>query len=217
MREAFSIQTSFFRTGRPAQTVLQFGEPALSYDPPYARPIDDQLAWLLVRYLHPGAELVYHAPIETPIGTVVVDFLVKRGRHRVAFMAADEGTEVSGLPALEAHWQAQVLGSGAVDVLYVLGGERLAERAADALSVVAGWQPELFSPDGLSELAASATGISSLCAISGTGNDVRLRYGAAIEDVYHGEYFNWPESEPSEVTVSRRSGSALGVNRALCG
>lgn len=202
MTRILNMQPSFFASAPDREPIAHFIEPALAYAPPYARPVDDHLAWLLVRHLHPGSELVHGAEVKTNLGRVVLDFLVVRGRHRAAFVVVEE-SDVSRPAAADPLWQSLLLASGAVDSIYTITGSDLAPRLADALSVVAGWQPGLFSADGVAGLSAASSPVSASLSVTGTGSEIRLRYGAA-EDQYGDEQFFWPGCDSGEITVARR-------------
>lgn len=124
-------------------------EPMLSvggalYDPPYETPLEDELAWHLVKYLRANARLDYQAKIVTAGGTFWVDFVLTIGQQRI-------GIEC-GLLDAEADTQAErfrdalVVGSGAVDVLYRMRGTDLFYRMEDLLYLLAQAHSDAFTP-----------------------------------------------------------------------
>ena len=121
------------------------------YNPPYTRPIEDELAWHLVKYLHPDAtRLDYQAEITTPLGPCWVDFLVvqKDGR-KIAFEISEAGEESRLRDALVmAHTQDLVL--------YRFRHDDVLRRLHHCLQCVAGHDPALFTPRGTQNIATLA-------------------------------------------------------------
>ena len=210
MPRILDLQTNLFAAASDRAPIAHFTEPALTYAPPYARPVDDHFAWLLVRHLHPASELTYRPIFETPLGKLQVDFLVRRAGRRIAFLLGEDGDEPRVEVTSSSFWQSVLVTTGAADVVYSVSGRDLVARLSDALSVIAGWEPALFSADGLIGLSAASTRVSSGVAISGTGSEIRLRYGAA-EDQYGDETFTWPGLDSGEVIVSRSVLPAQGI------
>ena len=179
-----------------------FAEPTLSYQPPYGREVDDQMAWFLVRHLYPQAGFEHDVRIGSAGRTVRLDFLVTRGSQRVGFIVND--SEEQRDEQQECYQMSRLVASGALDVVYAFYGPRLEGRMADCLSVVAGWHPSLFSPDGLAGLAGRAARISRSFSLHGTGSEVRLYYQhPSLDDHYGGERFVWPDEAPEQVLVRR--------------
>jgi hypothetical protein len=150
--------------------------------------------------------------VETTVGTFVLDFVAVRGARRIGFVLSERDRESA--VKTDPYWHAMVLATGTVDTIYCVEGCRLEERVIDVLSVVAGWQSELFSPDGLAELAARATEVSSSLRVRGTGTEICLDYTQPLEDWYREESFVWPTTESDDVHVSRRSVLALATRTA---
>ena len=129
-------------------------EPTLFYDPPYAHPTEDTLAWHLVKYLHPDASLMYNVRIQTPSITFELDFVIEYGDIRVGIMCGlDKGAEQSHQESL--HY-ALMLEGGFVDTVFRFREEDLEARLHDALYVMARWSPEVFSERGRINLATLA-------------------------------------------------------------
>ena len=199
--QIFPIQRSIFSADGEGSGIDQFREPALCYQPPYAGPAHDQLAWYLVRHLHPASDMAYRVPVETTTGTFMVDFIVSRGSHRVGFVICDANDTAAVRE--DSAWHALLLATGAVDTIYCVRGARIEERIIDVLSAIAGWQPDLFSPDGLAALSARANHVSNALVARGTGSEIHLVYGEPIDDMYLDEPFTWPAPELDELVVSR--------------
>ena len=132
----------------------QHGEPSLFYAPPYDRPVEDEFAWHLVKYLDERSGLVYQHRAETPAGPVWVDFVVEtlvpvaEGRppllRRVGFELTAEGDDADAVALRDAL----LVGTGALDALYRFDSRSLLYRLHDALAVVMAWEPALFSDRG---------------------------------------------------------------------
>lgn len=180
-------------------------EPTLTYAPPYATVEDDQLAWLLVRYLHPGSELAYRMLVHHQDELAVATFVVMRAGRSVGFVLSGYGAKANGMTPGDDSPQRPI----PVDVLVRVEGDRLEEHLDDVLSVVAGWEPGLFSPDGVAELDARVSSDASGCSVAGTGAEVHLRYGADVEDVYQGEAFVWPDMRADALVVRRTGRTAM--------
>ena len=60
-------------------------EPSLFYDPPYERPLEDEFAWHLVKYLTPISRLDYQVKCDTAKAKVWVDFVVETGQGTSGF------------------------------------------------------------------------------------------------------------------------------------
>ena len=121
-------------------------EPSLFYDPPYERPLEDEFAWHLIKYLKPITGLRYQVRVETPCTNAWVDFVVEHGTRRIGF-------EIGSLDDTpdeeqERYRDALVIGSGALDVLYRFRAADLLYRPHDALHLAAMWDASLFSERG---------------------------------------------------------------------
>ena len=147
---------------RPAQV----NEPTLFYAPPYARPVEDEFAWHLVKYLDERAGLLYQERIETAAGPVWVDFVVEipvaGGTRRVGFELTDPADDAG-----DARYRdALLVGDGpdgrpALDALYRLDTRSALYRLHDALALVERWEraagTPLVSPRGRINLDRLAT------------------------------------------------------------
>ncbi len=177
-------------------------EPSLFYDPPYERPLEDEFAWQLVKYLRPISGLQYQVKVETPCANVWVDFVVEHGARRIGF---EVGTLEDGVdPEQEHHRDALVLGSGALDVLYRFRGADLLYRPHDALHLAAAWDADLFTPRGRINLNTLASAEARACHPRPQDTVARVVYEAP-EEVLDGEAFAWPQDVPAELIVRRIS------------
>lgn len=121
-------------------------EPSLFYDPPYERPLEDEFAWHLVKYLQPIIGLQYQVKVTTACSNAWIDFVVEAGSRRIGFEIGNLDPKVD---AETLHYRdALVLGTGYLDVLYRFRGEDLMYRIHDALHLASKWDADLFSPRG---------------------------------------------------------------------
>ena len=121
-------------------------QPVLWYDPPYERPLEDEFAWHLVKYLDPVSNLEYQVEVETPTGSTWIDFMVTQGGKRYGFEISACGDEDEYVETT--YRDAMVISSGSVDVLYRLRCEDLLHYVHLTLSVVMQSDKSLFSPRG---------------------------------------------------------------------
>ena len=185
-------------------------EPSLFYDPPYERPLEDEFAWHLVKYLNPISGLLYQAPAQTPGGTFWVDFVVECG-------AASEpvrriGFEIGDLePATpddegERLRDALLIGTGALDVLYRFRGPDVLHRLHDCLLLVARRDADLFTHRGRINLETLASPEAAAYRPHRHDATLQLAYERAEDvDVYDGDVFAWPAEAPPELVVRRLS------------
>lgn len=179
-------------------------EPSLFYDPPYERPLEDEFAWHLVKYLQPIAGLRYQVKVETPCTNAWVDFVIEHGTRRIGF-------EVGSLDAdtdaeQEKYRDALVLGSGALDVLYRFRAADLLYRPHDALHVAAMWDPTLFSERGKINLHTLASPEARPCRPRPHETVAQVSYEAPeTEEVVENETFEWPQDVPPMLIVKRFS------------
>lgn len=130
-------------------------EPSLFYDPPYERPLEDEFAWHLVKYVRPIAGLRYQHGVELGSLRCWVDFVVEIGPHRIGFEIGD--LEAGEDAQAQLYRDALLVGTGAVDVLFRLRAVDVLHRLPDVLVLVAGVQPDLFSERGHVNLRTLAT------------------------------------------------------------
>ena len=167
---------------RPAQV----NEPALFYAPPYARPVEDEFAWHLVKYLDERAGLLYQDRVATPAGPVWVDFVVELpaagGTRRVGFELTDPA---DGADPDDARYRDALLVGGEaapLDALYRLDTRSALYRLHDALHLVDRWEraagTALFSERGRINLDRLATADARAVALAADGGRA---YVAAFE------------------------------------
>lgn len=128
-------------------------EASLFYDPPYATPLDDALAWHLVKYLAPSHGLRYRVDVLGD-GTAPdhgVDFVVEHGDRRTGLLV--EGPDDDRLDGVAAR----VLATGHVDVLYRVRTSDVLYRLHDLLLLMSRWDPSLFAERGRTNLGTLAS------------------------------------------------------------
>ena len=149
------------------------GEPALFYDPPYATPHDDLLAWHLVKYLDEEGGLRYRVPGGSGADAPCVHFLIEHQHCRVGLMYRDG--EDDGNARLS---DALLMGTGAVDVLYRLRATEDVDRLHDMLYLAARWDRALFSDRGRINLERLASPAARSARVRPIDTTLCLRYGA---------------------------------------
>ena len=184
-------------------------EPSLLYDPPYERPLEDEFAWHLIKYLRPIAGLRYQVKVETPCTHAWVDFVVEHGARRIGFeIGSLDDPDLSGLPGEdgERYRDALVIGSGALDVLYRFRAADLLYRPHDALYLAAQWDPTLFSERGKINLHTLASPEARPCRPRPHETLAQVIYEAPeVEGHVEGEAFAWPQDVPPVLVVKRLS------------
>ena len=189
-------------------------EPSLFYDPPYERPLEDEFAWHLIKYLRPIAGLRYQVKVETPCTNAWVDFVVEHGARRIGFeIGSLDDADASGDEQQERYRDALVIGSGALDVLYRFRAADLLYRPHDALYLAAQWDPTLFSERGQINLHTLASPEARPCRPRPHETIAQVTYESleASEDTVEGEAFSWPQEVPPVLVVKRLSRANPGV------
>ena len=185
-------------------------EPSLFYSPPYERPLEDEFAWHLVKYLQPVSGLLYQAPARTPAGTFWVDFVVERGGgsepvRRIGFEIG-EGDGVAQDDESERLRDALLVGTGALDVLYRFRGLDVLHRLHDALLLAARQDADLFTRRGRINLETLASPEAAAYRPGRHEATLELVYEPSEgADVHDGDAFAWPAGAPSELVVRRLS------------
>lgn len=189
-------------TGEPEAPVL--AEPSLFYAPPYERPLEDEFAWHLVKYLNPVTALGYQVKVATPCAHFWVDFVVEHGGRRIGFECGELEAEADDRH--ERLRAALLVGSGEVDVLYRFRGVDLVHRLHDCLLLAARWDPELFSPRGRLNLDTLASPETQAHRPLRGETVARVAYRTDEEEgAAEGEAFTWPAPEQPTLVVHRLS------------
>ena len=107
-------------------------EPTLFYAPPYATRLADAFAWDLVKYLVPVSGLQADVRLSA---TILLDFLIEAPGHRVGIQLGRGAGGTATVP-------------DGVDVLLQIDGDDLLTHMTDALYLMAGALPGVFSARG---------------------------------------------------------------------
>lgn len=142
------------KTQQPAPPSSDGVTPAtFHYDPPYERPLEDELIWHLAKYLADLISLDYQHRIRTPAGVHFLDFVLTcANRLRVGLEINPPEEDDDRLTCAHARSDALTISSGAVDVLYRFRAYDLLCRPHDALMLMSRWSPSLFHARGRSNL-----------------------------------------------------------------
>jgi hypothetical protein len=169
-----------------------FAEPSLFYAPPYERPIEDELAWHLVKFLHPEAALDYQVRFETPAGPFYTDFVVEvplgDSTRRVGFEITDALD-----PEHTVLRDALLVGGGHLDALLRLSPDDLLYRMHDVLLFALRLRPELFGTRGRVNLETLA---STEALIADVRPGVAAEMAYVLPDPHAGLLFGGEELEP---------------------
>lgn len=190
------------RASKKAATHPLLSEPSLFYDPPYERPIDDHLAWHLVKHLAPNCALQYRTVALTPDDCFRVDFLVEQeapgyGVRHFGLLCGPHEDEDE--PALR---DALVVGAGAVDVLYRFREEDLERHFYDALFLMSRWDPALFEAKSRVQLHEQASTQARAYRVWPGEMEARLTFESPPVEVRPGALPERP-APPTELVVRR--------------
>ena len=209
MEDRFLNTPRLFDAATSEEGAHPLTEPSLFYDPPYERPLEDEFAWHLVKYLSPVSGLLYQAPARTPGGTFWVDFVVERGGgsepvRRIGFEIG-EGAAAQNDEA-ERLRDALLVGTGALDVLYRFRAPDVLHRLHDCLLLAARRDSDLFTHRGQVNLQTLASPEAAAYRPHHHDATFRLAYAQAEDlDACEGDAFAWPAEAPSELVVRRLS------------
>ena len=172
-------------------------EPSLFYAPPYERPVEDEFAWHLVKYLDALAGVQYQARVETPAGPFWVDFVVELpGPQGTVRRIGFEISEPEADAEAEALRDALLVGQGALDALFRFQSEDLLYRLHDVLWCVRLWEAGLFSARGKVNLETLASLDALRLSLRADAADVTIPY--TLLDPFAGQMFEGEELEPEE-------------------
>ena len=207
----------------PSRRSAQHREDALFYDPPYVtgrgetiRALADCLSQQFVRALQPSCGLRGNQVALTPYNCFRLDFLIEAkgeaGELKRVGVLLGERPESEGAPAL---YDALIVGSGAVDVLYRFNPEGLDAHLDDALFLMSEHDPALFArPERLRAAASKGP-----CAGTRRGPEVRFSYPTPPVEVQDGTVPQCPEKLPDLVmrrlAIAAPSAWADNYRRAL--
>jgi hypothetical protein len=174
----------------PSPYMMAVGGPV--YQPPYETPLEDEMAWHLVKYLARLVNLESQVRVVTPCGPFWVDFVLERQGRRIAL-------EISPLedqedPQQQRFRDALVVGSGQFDVLYRLRGHDVFHRLEDVLYLLAKAHPQYFTDRAQVNLERLASDEARKAALPERGMTVSVTYRTASTD---------PSRQPLQITRLR--------------
>jgi hypothetical protein len=124
------------------------------YSPPYDSPIEDLLAYNIVKYLDSSVSLLEQYEVSTICGNFRLDFVVQQNNLKYAIEC--DGRDYHKLQRDE--WRdAMILGSGALQYIYRLRGTDLYKHIDDCIYLISQNHPYLFSDRGLINLEVLAS------------------------------------------------------------
>ena len=183
-------------------------EPALFYDPPYDTPAEDALAWHLVGRLRCACTLTPRAVVLTPRDCFRVNFLIEQPQDgvaeplRIGLMCADVAAGSGAALEAPALYDALLVGTGAVDVLYRLRPQDACARAGDLLFLMSTWDAGLFDGRQRAEIVRRASAAVRSAAVRPVSSAVQVTYPQALVDVQPGRFPERPA--PAEELVVKR-------------
>lgn len=156
-----------------------FGVGGPLYDPPYETPLEDELAWHLVKYLHRSVRLRSQVRVPTPCGVFWVDFVIEHRGRRIALEcgALDEDVD----ERQERFRDALIMGSAVFQTLYRFRGKDLFYHMEDVLFLLSRLHPELFTERGRINLERLASFEARVWAPPRRGPVLTLAYDAATD------------------------------------
>lgn len=174
----------------PPPYMMAVGGPV--YQPPYETPLEDEMAWHLVKYLARPVSLTSQVRVVTPCGPFWVDFVLERQGRRIAL-------EISPLEDPDDLQQQQfrdalVVGSGQFDVLYRLRGHDVFHHLEDVLYLLAKAHPAYFTDRAQINLERLASAEARRATLPERGTLVSVTYRTAATD---------PTRQPLQITRLR--------------
>jgi len=158
--------------------MLSVGGPV--YDPPYDTPLEDELAWHLVKYLNRRAALFSQVRVPTPCGVFWVDFVLLHEGRRVALECGTmEGVEDE---QQQQYRDALIMGSGMFDVLYRVRGRDLFYFMEDVVQVLAKAHPAYFTARAQINLSRLAAPEVAAYEVPRTGMVLAVPHGCPAPD-----------------------------------
>jgi len=124
------------------------------HGPPCESVIESDFDYHARKYLHQEVVMERQVEFHTAVGTFRADFVLSRHGRRVVVECDGRDYHQAGRD----EWRdAMILGEKHAEVIVRLPGNLLYWRIADALFVLAAWEPQLFDERGLVNVNALAT------------------------------------------------------------
>ena len=134
------------------------------YEPPFESPIEDTLAWFLVKYLSLDVSLNKQYKVRTICGEFRVDFaaVAKIGRYRVGYECDGRNYH----DEWRDEWRdAMILGDGLLDSIVRFRGSDITFHVNDVLYVASCWDPVMFPERGTTNLCFLASSEAKASAV----------------------------------------------------
>lgn len=125
------------------------------YSPPYSSPIEDNMAYNLVKYIAEDVQLLSQLSVETLCGQFIPDFVLELPAGRRIAIECD-GRDFHDLSRDE--WRdAMILGTGHVESVYRCRGSDIVGHIEDLLFLITQIEPQFFSERGRTNLRVLAS------------------------------------------------------------
>jgi very-short-patch-repair endonuclease len=151
-----------------------------SYEPPYDSPIEEQLAWDLVKYLRVGVKFDRQVDVRTQCGTYRMDFVCNAGGRSV-------GIECDGQDYHDAErdeWRdALIMATGRVNAIYRLKGCDIFSEINRVLYLVSLCEESLFSDRG--RISLKVLGEGDMISIVRDDTIISIEYRWYPEELAH--------------------------------
>lgn len=113
------------------------------FDPPYDSPIQHWLAWVLSKYVVPGAKFVKEKEVVTKVSRFRVDLVIELSEQKSIGIECD-GVEFHD-PLADLFRDALILGNSRLSAIYRFPGKVLSSHPEDALYLLSLWEPDFFN------------------------------------------------------------------------
>ena len=125
------------------------------YNPPYDSPIEDILAYHIVKYLDQRVSFIPQVEVKTICGIFRVDFMVYGvNGEKIGFECDGKEFHEEG----HDEWRdAMILGADKADTMYRLRGSDITYHINDVLYALSQWSPTIFSQRGYINLGLLAS------------------------------------------------------------
>jgi hypothetical protein len=151
------------------------------YRPPYDSPIEDALAYPLVKYLDPDVSFSKQHRIRTFCASFRVDFYIAHNSRRIAIECDGKKFHNSTRDLVR---DTLILGSGAVETIFRVQGKDAYYRPEDCLYLIAQYCPEFFSERGRANLETLASPEAKSASLSFRQPFISIKHEISDDDVF---------------------------------
>ena len=154
IEEEYGSQSSSESIGSVLARVIAGDGSSRSYfDPPYDSPIEETLAWNLVKFLSPSANLRSQVSVQTLGGRFYLDFVISINDIRIGIEC--DGRAFHNFERDE--WRdALILGDGAVESIWRFPGSDIFLQCRECIYQISRVNGILFSAGGLHTLSTTS-------------------------------------------------------------